>query len=154
MCSLLLLFFACFFTIGNFVKIEKKGLASLIIAKILAKRQGEFKKEGWLYGEDGVRVALEKKKPALLFFTAEWCIECKKMYPVFETGEVINATKRFIKVIFDVTDEGSYEAEIMRKKYNLRGLPAFVFIDSKGKIKKYTGSLTVRQLVDMLDKIE
>lgn len=82
--------------------------------------------------DEAIAMAKEKNMPVLMFFHADWCHWCRKMEKeVLVEENVKTAMENYIFFKSD-TDK---EKEIA-KKYHVRGLPSFVIIDSKEKVRK------------------
>jgi thiol:disulfide interchange protein DsbD len=59
---------------------------------------------------------------------------CKELeHKTFSQQEVINATKNVVTMKADLTQHGNADVRALRKRYDIRGVPTIVFIDSHGK---------------------
>ncbi len=72
---------------------------------------------------------LDAKKPAVVEFSATWCGACRTMKPIFE--EV--AKEMGDKYIFADVDVD--KAESVAKKYDIKGIPAFLFFKNGKEAK-------------------
>ena len=76
---------------------------------------------------------LQIEQPMLLYFTAQWCSNCKELKEkVFSQSEVIEALKGFDLYRVDVTANTDDDIAFM-KQYKLFGPPGIVFYDLNGK---------------------
>lgn len=78
--------------------------------------------------------AQQKGHPIILDFYADWCIPCRELDRfTFTNAEVVNAVSPFTKLKVDLTQYESYEAELLRKHFDVDGVPTIVFINSQGE---------------------
>lgn len=92
--------------------------------------------------EDAATEAKTSSKPILLFFTgSDWCSWCHKLEAeVLDTQEFADATSsKFIFVKLDFPMSATLSADLsaqnkqLQKKYDVRGFPTIVLLDSKGQ---------------------
>lgn len=102
---------------------------------------------------DGLRLAKETGKPAMLFFTADWCAPCVdlKKY-VFSDKRVAEASARLVNIYIDV--DKNYDALSV---YKVRGIPAIFFLSPNGEVvERYSGDRSaasfVKQMTAIADK--
>ncbi len=89
------------------------------------------------FSEDKLEVARENQQPVLMDFYADWCIPCLELdRRTFTDRTVIQATKDFLRLKVDLTYFDSPEAENLRRKYNIAGVPTIVFLRSDGTEEK------------------
>jgi thiol:disulfide interchange protein DsbD len=88
----------------------------------------------WEPYSDAVLVnAKEHGTLVLIDFYADWCIPCKELdHNTWTDGEVINATKNFARLKVDLTHFDSPESEMLRKKFNISGVPTVVLLRADG----------------------
>jgi thiol:disulfide interchange protein DsbD len=73
-------------------------------------------------------------KPAILDFTAAWCVPCKELDRMtFTSPAVIQAAKPFVTLKVDLTHFNSPEAEALRKQFGIAGVPTVIFLDPYGQ---------------------
>lgn len=86
------------------------------------------------YSEEVLEQAKADGKPVLMDFYADWCIPCLELDRVTFTDErVIEATDQFARIKVDLTHYDSPEAEALREKFDVAGVPTLVFIGENGK---------------------
>ncbi len=73
-------------------------------------------------------------KPIMIDFWANWCKICKILdKKVWNQAPVVEESKRFIVIKVDATESDDEMAAIW-EEYRIGGLPAIIFIDSRGKV--------------------
>jgi hypothetical protein len=92
--------------------------------------------------------------PALLMFTADWCVPChrfrERVLVVPAVQSRMYNSVRFEKV--DLTHPGGPNAE-RAKKYDVTGIPALVLVNSRGReISRYNGPPDADEFLKWLDK--
>lgn len=89
----------------------------------------------WVDNHDtALKQAREAGKPVIIDFGAEWCAACKELEKfTFTDPQVAEESRRFINAKIDST-ELTDEMTALWKRYGITGLPAVIFIDSRGKV--------------------
>jgi thiol:disulfide interchange protein DsbD len=86
------------------------------------------------YAEAALTRAAADGRAVVIDFSADWCMPCKELeHKTFSQQEVINATKNVVTMKADLTQHGNADVRALRKRYDIRGVPTIVFIDSHGK---------------------
>lgn len=86
------------------------------------------------YSEENLREATELGKPVIIDFYADWCAACIEMdVKTFSSTKVQAVKDQFVWIKFDATDASTPEFEKLRKKYEIPGLPWFVFYSATGE---------------------
>ena len=109
----------------------------------------------WLDSEPkGLGLAEETGKPVFIDFYADWCQYCVKMDKTTLRDErVIEELSRFVAVKVDltkITPKGRAAAE----KYNVVGVPMFVFIDTQGRQTIRSGYMPPDRFIQILKSIK
>jgi thiol:disulfide interchange protein len=102
----------------------------------------------WVHDlSEGLRLAKESGKPAMLFFTADWCAPCVELKKyVFTDRRVVAASRRLINIYIDVDkDDETLSA------YKVRGIPAIFFLNPNGEtIAPYSGDRSAGSFVKQM----
>lgn len=90
-------------------------------------------KNGWQkYSEELVAKAKAEGKPVIIDFFADWCAACVELdEKTFSTPEFIEASKRFVLLKVDATENFDGLADL-QKKYEVYGLPTIGFVKKDG----------------------
>lgn len=101
-------------------------------------------------------MAQGKNKPVVIDFTADWCITCHELENyVFSHPDVIKELRRFTLLRVDATDFVAPDTQELLSKYELLGLPAVIFYNSKGeelKEARVTTYVPPEQFLKSIDK--
>ncbi|CAM1359404.1 Thioredoxin [Tenacibaculum soleae] len=88
---------------------------------------------------------INKEKPVLVDFFAEWCGPCKMMSPILkEVKESLGDKVSIIKI--DVDKNQSLAA-----KYQVRGVPTLVLYKSGKQVWRESGVVQKRELVSIIN---
>lgn len=92
-------------------------------------------RQNWpAYSDEKLLNAKKNNKPAIIDFSAEWCVACKELEALtFPHPQVLKLSSQFELLKFDATED-SEKLNELREKYNVLGLPTIVFISAKGKV--------------------
>ena len=88
---------------------------------------------------------LSCKKPVFIDFWAVWCPPCRMMEPLL--NEIMNMYKdrvEFIKVNVDINKK-------IAKDYDIQGVPSYMIVKGKKKIKEIIGASSKKQLADLIE---
>jgi thiol:disulfide interchange protein DsbD len=77
--------------------------------------------------------AAQEQKPAIVDFSADWCIPCKELeHLVFKDPEIIKLARRVVALRLDLTQDEEEHEEIL-KQYGIKGVPTVVFLSRNGE---------------------
>ena len=78
--------------------------------------------------------AAGESRPLILDFTASWCASCKELdAQTFSDEGVRKEGGRFLAVKVDMSDNDDPRVQEFEEEYEIAGLPAVLFFDSKGQ---------------------
>ncbi|HEY3054640.1 MAG TPA: cytochrome c biogenesis protein CcdA [Thermoanaerobaculia bacterium] len=85
------------------------------------------------YDASALASARAAGKPAVIDFTADWCIPCKELDArTFSNRAVAAELGRFARIKADVTQNNDATAALMRQ-YGVIGPPTVIFVDTQGR---------------------
>ncbi|MCB0408402.1 MAG: thioredoxin family protein, partial [Bdellovibrionales bacterium] len=89
------------------------------------------------YSEEALASAAQSGKAVVIDFFADWCAACVEMeVKTFPQPEIQKLKDQFVWLKFDATDASTPEFKTLQKKYNIPGLPWFVFYSKNGILLK------------------
>lgn len=99
---------------------------------------------------EGLRLAKETGKPAMLYFTADWCGPCVELKKyVFSDKRVAAASSRLVNIYIDV--DKNYDT---LAAYKVRGIPAIFFLKPGGEIaERFSGDRSVAGFVKQMNAV-
>ena len=118
-----------------FTRVKWSVGAVAILVGILGFQNLQKPTIGWTpYSEEALAEAQAAGKPVLMDFYADWCIPCLELDRVtFTDRRVIRATYDFARIKVDLTHYDSPEAEALRERFDVAGVPTLVFLGKNGK---------------------
>jgi thiol:disulfide interchange protein DsbD len=86
------------------------------------------------YDEAAVSAALANGQPVLMDFSADWCLPCHELDRyTFTDRRVIEASRRFAAFKVDLTRYDSPEAQALRRRFGVTGVPEVLFFTPDGR---------------------
>lgn len=76
---------------------------------------------------------LKEVYPCVLYFTASWCVPCKKISPLFEELAEKNKNIHFFKIDVNINEK-------LATMYNISSMPTFIFMKSNNDYKITKGA--------------
>lgn len=121
----------------RFFKIAKPVIGLLFLAVgiwMIFPRQTSGEALVWkTYSQAKVEQALQNNQPVIIDFYADWCIPCKELDKYTFTDErVVSGAENFLLLKADLTQSEAEQVKMLKKKYNIRGVPTIVFINRNG----------------------
>jgi len=111
----------------------------------------------WTAWEAGLlEKAAAAKKPAILYFGADWCIACKEWHAhVFSDPGVVQASERFVRIYADVTKPPEGAFKDFAERFQATNPPVVIVFGGDGKIwKAYRNPPAVEQFAETLREEE
>ena len=113
------------------------GIAAVVIATLMI---GSWLKQGpavaWQpYSEQTLAESRRADRPVIIEFSADWCSPCRELEAVtFHHPDVVKQVERhFTAIKVDVTKGGNPAHESLLKRYNVKGVPTIVFLNTQGQ---------------------
>jgi thiol:disulfide interchange protein DsbD len=111
----------------------------------------------WQYYSDSVyNDAINNNEKMIIDFYADWCIPCKELDALtFSDEKVIEKSKSFTAIKVDMTKTLSEETEILRQKFEIRGMPTVLIIDSQGtEVERITGFVNAEEFLKIIESVK
>lgn len=110
------------------------GIVFITVAIWLAWPEDTAYAESWeVYSREALEQAQTVGMPVIIDFTADWCISCKELEKLtFPSKAVVERADKFRLLRADLTKFASPSVEEIKKQFNIKGLPAVVFINTDG----------------------
>ena len=88
---------------------------------------------------------INKEKPVLVDFFAEWCGPCKMMSPILkEVKDVLGDKVSIIKIDVD-------KNQPLAAKYEVRGVPTLILYKSGKQVWRQSGAIEKNKLVSIIN---
>ena len=97
-------------------------------------------------------------KPVMIDYYADWCLDCKRMdRTTFKDSAIVETlSESFLAIKVDVTDPNDDFSRAIRKRYQVFGPPALLFMDNNGSLTSNSpayGYLDVEELSGYLSQL-
>ncbi|HAC00417.1 MAG TPA: cytochrome C biogenesis protein, partial [Brevundimonas sp.] len=107
--------------------------------------------------ERAIKQAAARSRPAMIYFTADWCVICRQMdREVFADGQVVAALQNADLIKVDVTDNTPETRQLM-ETYRVVGPPTLIFLSPASQEPASTrlvGKTTVSKVLASLDSAQ
>lgn len=105
----------------------------------------------WKSFDEGFEAMQKRKNMMLIYIKSDWCRYCKRMdenvFSQSDVQEVVNAN--FIPVMVNTS-----RGEHLPIPVELRGVPAFVFVNSKKEVRVLPGSVPKEGFLEILEEVK
>jgi len=95
--------------------------------------------------------------PAIIDFSADWCIPCKELeHYTFSDPRVVRLSKGLMMVKADLTSYQSPESVHLREKFHIKGVPTVIFLDRNGKERdelRFVGFISADAFLKKLEEL-
>ena len=86
------------------------------------------------YSRDALTQAAAEGRPAMVEFTADWCVPCRVMeYQAFKNSDVVEESQRFVRLRVDLTHQEDPLAQEAVERFGVAGPPTIVFLGTDGR---------------------
>ena len=104
--------------------------------------------------ETKLNEAIQKGKPTMVYFTADWCVSCRRLEKnTFGDQSLRDKIDQIQALKVDLTDN-SIEDQLLIKKYSIFGPPTILFFDSAGSEKENRRKIGVVSAGILIGEIE
>ena len=104
--------------------------------------------------ETKLNEAIQKGKPTMVYFTADWCVSCRRLEKnTFGDQSLRDKIDQIQALKVDLTDN-SIEDQLLIKKYSIFGPPTILFFDSAGLEKENRRKIGVVSAGILIEEIE
>lgn len=109
------------------------GIVAIVFGVVTARALASDTVEWEPFSDDRLTEAAENGQPVIMDFYADWCIPCIELdRNTFTDEQVIRATKDIVRFKVDLTHFDSPEAEALRRRFDVSGVPTIVFLYADG----------------------
>lgn len=109
------------------------------------------------YHPDRLKQAAGQAQPVLLDFYADWCIPCKELDKfTFVDPGIISLSQRFMMLKVDLTKSNNPLNKALERKYQVRGVPTLVLLNSDGteaKELRVVGFIKKEKLLERMQQL-
>lgn len=111
----------------------------------------------WIYFEETkYESAIQNGEKIFIDFYADWCIPCKELDALtFSDERVITELSSYKTFKVDMTQSLSEETERLRDKFEIKGMPTLIIINSNGEeVKRITGFLNAEEFLRTIQNVK
>ena len=110
------------------------GIAILIAGQHILRGPGV----NWTqYTPNILEQAKAKQKPVIIDFYASWCTPCRELDDTtFHHPEIVNLSAQVVMIKVDLTTGANDDYQELIDRYQIKGVPTILFIDSEGKERR------------------
>lgn len=142
-------------TLPAFTMFKRMVGLALIAVSIMLLMQNNQESATWeLYSTDSVQTV--DSKPSILYFSASWCIPCLELDRRTLTDPSVKKTmNHFRRFKVDLSQYESPDSKQLREKYEIKGVPTLIFLDSDGReirSERHIGFIGVPEMMSKLEK--
>ena len=107
------------------------------------------------FSEQQYAQSLKNHEKMIIDFYADWCIPCKELdASTFANPKVVEISKTFRNYKVDMTKTMSDQTEKIRRKFDIKGMPTVLIIDSNGKeVKRLTGFVDANEFLSIISEV-
>lgn len=108
------------------------------------------------YTEEAYEQSLENNEKIIVDFYADWCIPCKEFDAItFVDEKVLAQMANFTNYKVDMTRTMDESTEMIRKKFNIVGMPTILIINSNGEeVKRLTGFVGPEEFLKFISEVD
>jgi len=130
--------------------------AVCIVFGVMTARSLSNETVAWeTFSDERLAEATNNGQPVIMDFYADWCIPCIELdRNTFTDDRVIAATRDLARLKVDLTHFDSPEAEALRQRFDVSGVPTIVFLYSDGNEERSSRIVGFVPPDDFLKRLE
>jgi thiol:disulfide interchange protein DsbD len=133
------------------------ALMAIAVWMIIPTRSEIKNRIDWIHPttEQELDSFIQKGKPVMIDFYADWCIPCKEMDRfTFSHEGVVERSKSYTMIKVDLTREKGEFEKSLQQKHRIKGVPTYLFISSEGEEKRELRSTGFEKPEDFIKRLE